>query len=214
VVEGHTTIGEGNRIFQFAAIGAVPQDLKYRGEESRLIVGNRNQIREFATLHPGTAGGGLITRMGDDNLLMNYAHVAHDCIIGNRNIIANGAQLGGHVIVEDFAVLGALVGVHQFCRIGESAILGAGTMASQDVPPFCNATGDRARLHGLNALGLKRRGFSEDVVTAIKRAYRLMFQMKLKTKDAIARIREEQAGIAEVERFVAFIEKSERGVCR
>lgn len=214
VIEGHTTIGEGNRIFQFAALGAAPQDLKYRGEDSRLIMGNRNQIREFVTVHPGTVGGGLITRIGDDNLLMNYAHVAHDCHVGNQNVVANGAQLGGHVTIEDCTVLGALVGIHQFSRIGESVILGAGSMVSQDVPPFCNATGDRARLHGLNTLGLKRRGFSEALIGAIKRAYRIMFQSQLRTHEAIARIRQELAGVAEVERFVAFIEKSERGVCR
>lgn len=214
VVEGNTEIGAENRIFQFAAIGAVPQDLKYRGEDSVLVIGSRNQIREFATLHPGTEGGGMVTRVGDDNLLMNYSHVAHDCILGHRNIVANGAQLGGHVVVEDFVVIGALVGVHQFARVGESAILGAGAMASQDVPPFCNATGDRACLHGLNHLGLKRRGFSEATITAIKRAYRILFQSGLTTGEASARARNELPNVPEVERLVAFVEKSQRGVCR
>lgn len=214
VLEGNTEIGAENRIFQFAAIGALPQDLKYRGEDSVLLIGSRNQIREFATLHPGTKGGGMVTRIGDDNLLMNYSHVAHDCILGSRNIVANGAQLGGHVVVEDFVVIGALVGIHQFVRVGESAILGAGAMASQDVPPFCNATGDRATLHGLNNLGLKRRGFSEGVIAALKRAYRILFHSGLTTGEAAARARQELPHVPEVERLVTFVEKSQRGVCR
>jgi UDP-N-acetylglucosamine acyltransferase len=214
LITGNTTIGEENEIFPFASIGTVPQDLKYRGEDSELIIGNRNRIREFVTLQPGTAGGGMVTRIGDDNLLMNYCHIAHDCILGSHNIVANGVQLGGHVVIDDYAVLGALTGVHQFVRIGESAILGAGSMVSQDVPPFCNATGDRARLHGLNTVGLKRRSFSDEVIAALKRAYRVMFQSAMRTRDAIARIRQEQPGVPEVERFLAFIEKSERGVCR
>lgn len=214
VIEGNTTIGEENRIYQFAAVGAEPQDLKYRGEDSALIIGARNRIREFATLHPGTAGGRMATRIGDGNLLMNYTHVAHDSILGNGNIMANGAQLAGHVLVEDFVVIGAMAGIHQFARVGESAIIGAGSMVSQDVPPFCNATGDRATLHGLNSIGLKRRGISEQAQSALKRAYRIMFQSGLKVAEAAARIRAEIPGVAEVERFVAFIEKSERGVCR
>jgi len=214
VIEGNTTIGINNRIFQLAAVGAAPQDLKFRGEDSVLVIGKDNTIREFVTLHPGTAAGGMVTRVGDGNLLMNYAHIAHDCQVGNSNIIANGVQLGGHVTVDDYCVVGALAGVHQFVKIGESAIVGAGSMVSQDVPPFCNATGDRARLHGLNSIGLNRRGFSPDLVTALKRAYRIMFRSGLRTSEAIARVRDEQSGIAEVERLVAFIEKSERGVCR
>ena len=214
VIDGRTTIGERNQIFQFAAIGAVPQDLKYRGEESELIIGHGNRIREFCTLHPGTTGGGLTTRIGDGNLLMNFSHIAHDCQLGDGNIVANGAQLGGHVCIEHNVVVGALVGIHQFVKIGESAIVGAGSMVSLDVPPFCNATGDRARLHGINTGGLKRRGFSPPVVAAIKRAYRTMFQLGLKAAEAIVRVREEQPDVAEAERFVAFIERSERGVCR
>ncbi len=214
VIEGYTTIGKENRIFQFAAVGAIPQDLKYKGEPSRLLIGDRNRIREFVTLHPGTKGGGMVTSIGHGNLLMNYVHIAHDCRLGDSNVVANGVQLGGHVTVESFAVLGALSAVHQFARIGESAIVGAGSMVSQDVPPFCNATGDRARLHGLNTVGLQRRGISSEIVAALKRAYRVMFQSSLKAREAIVRIRAEQPGIAEVERFVAFIESSARGVCR
>jgi UDP-N-acetylglucosamine acyltransferase len=213
VIEGRTVIGEGNRIFQFASVGAMPQDLKYAGEDSQLVIGDRNRIREFSTLHPGTTGGGMLTRIGNDNLLMNYAHVAHDCIVGNHNVLANGVQLGGHVQVQDFTVLGALSGIHQFVRIGESAIVGAGSMVSQDVPPFCNATGDRARLHGLNTVGLRRRGLAE-TASALKQAYRIVFQSGLKVGEAVARIRQDLPDVPEVERFVAFIEGSERGVCR
>jgi UDP-N-acetylglucosamine acyltransferase len=213
VVGGNTTIGTDNRIFHHASVGAEPQDLKYHGEDSELIIGNRNTIREFATLHTGTEGGGMITRIGDDNLLMNYSHVPHDCSIGSHVIVANAAQIGGHVIIEDYAIIGALVGIHQFSRIGESAILGAGSMVSQDVPPFCNATGDRAQLYGLNLLGLKRRGFGPDAVNALKRAYRIVFQSQLKLAEAVERARAELSG-AEVERFLAFITASERGVCR
>lgn len=214
VIEGRTTIGAGNRIFHHASVGAVPQDLKYRGEDAQLVIGDHNTVREFATLHIGTAGGGMITAVGSHNLLMNFTHVAHDCRLGDRNILANGAQLGGHVTIEDFVIVGALTGIHQFVHIGESAILGAGSMVSQDVPPFCSATGDRARLLGLNLLGLKRRGFDEAAVRELKRAYRLMFQSKLKVVDAVARIRAEVKPSREVDRFVAFVEGSERGVCR
>jgi UDP-N-acetylglucosamine acyltransferase len=214
VIEGRTTIGAHNQIFQFASIGAVPQDLKYHGEDSALSIGDDNRIREFCTLQPGTEGGGMVTRIGSGNLLMNYSHIAHDCILGDRIVVANGVQLGGHVTIEDGAVLGALAGIHQFVRIGESAIVGAGSMVSLDVPPFCNATGDRATLHGLNTLGLKRRGASDETIQALKRAYRIVFQSGLRIGQAIARVRAEVPGVPEVERLVAFIERSERGVCR
>jgi UDP-N-acetylglucosamine acyltransferase len=214
VIEGRTTLGARNQVFQFASIGAVPQDLKYRGEPSELRIGDDNRIREFCTLQPGTAGGGMVTRVGNGNLLMNYTHIAHDCVLGDRNIVANGTQLGGHVTVESGVVVGALAGIHQFVRLGESAIIGAGSMVSQDVPPFCNATGDRATLHGLNLLGLKRRGLDAAAIRALRRAYRLMFQSHLRVVEAAARIRAELPGVPEVERFVAFIEASTRGVCR
>jgi UDP-N-acetylglucosamine acyltransferase len=214
VLDGRTTIGCDNHIFHHVSIGAEPQDLKYRGEESELIIGDHNQIREFATLHTGTAGGGMATRVGDRNLLMNYSHIAHDCRLGNHNVVANGAQLAGHVVVDDHVIVGALVGVHQFVRVGESAILGAGAMVSQDVPPFCNATGDRARLHGLNLIGLKRRGISAEVVRNLKRAYRIVFKSGLKVADAVDRARREIPASREVDQFLSFIQSSERGVCR
>jgi UDP-N-acetylglucosamine acyltransferase len=214
VIEGHTTIGTENQIFQFAALGAMTPDLKYRGEDSQLIIGDRNSIREFATLHPGTAVGGMVTRVGDDNLCMPYTHVAHDCLLGSHIVMANGAQLGGHVTVQDYAVFGALVGVHQFSTVGESAMLGAGAMVPLDVAPFCSAAGDRAVLHGLNLVGLQRRGFEAETISTLKRAYRIMFRSGLKLVAAAARIRAELPASFEVERFVTFVERSERGVCR
>ncbi len=214
VIYGRTTIGTDNVIFHHASVGALPQDLKYHGEDSELIIGDRNTIREFTTLHLGTEGGGMVTRVGNDNLLMNYTHVAHDCVVGDHNIVANGTQLAGHVTLTDYCIIGALAGIHQFARIGESALIGAGSMVSQDVAPFCNATGDRAKLFGLNAIGLKRRGFTAEHLRQLKQAYKIMFESKLQVAEAAAQIRKELPGIPEVERFVAFIESSERGVCR
>jgi UDP-N-acetylglucosamine acyltransferase len=214
VIEGNTTIGEGNVIFQFATVGSVPQDLKYRGEESRLVIGDHNTIREFVSLNPGTTGGGMMTRVGSRNLLMMYCHIAHDCILGDRNIIANGATLGGHVTVEDFVIVGGLVGIHQFVKIGTSAILGAGSMVSKDVPPYCNATGDRARLKGLNLEGLRRRGFGKEQIGAIKKAYRIFFQSGLTTKAALKKVGKDLADSQEVKCMASFIENSRRGICR
>jgi UDP-N-acetylglucosamine acyltransferase len=165
-------------------------------------------------LNPGTTGGGMVTRVGDGNLLMMYCHIAHDCVLGSHNIIANGATLGGHVVIEDYVIVGGLVGIHQFTKIGRGAILGAGSMVSKDVPPYCNATGDRARLHGLNLEGLKRRGFGPAKIEALKKAYRIMFRSKLKTEAAIMKIRQELSGCAEVQQLVTFIENSQRGICR
>lgn len=214
VIEGNTSIGEGNLIFQFATVGSVPQDLKYRGEESRLVIGDHNTIREFVSLNPGTTGGGMTTRVGNHNLLMMYCHIAHDCLLGHHNIIANGATFGGHVVVEDYVIVGGLVGIHQFVKVGTSALLGAGSMVSKDVPPYCNATGDRARLKGLNLEGLKRRGFSREQIAAIKKAYRILFQSGMTAKAAVKRTRKEIPGSAEVERLATFVENSRRGICR
>lgn len=214
VVEGPTRIGEENRVYQFASLGAPAQDTKYAGEPTPLIVGNRNTIRESATLHRGTRDGGGETRIGDDNLLMAYSHVAHDCRLGDSIIMANGATLGGHVEIEDFAIIGGLAAVHQHCHVGESAMVGGGSMAVQDVPPFCIAVGDRARLAGLNVVGLKRRGFERERIAAIKSAYRLLFQSKLQRAEAIERIRAELPDAADVAKMLEFIENSNRGVCR
>jgi UDP-N-acetylglucosamine acyltransferase len=214
VISGRTTLGEGNVVFPFASIGAMPQDLKYKGEPSELLIGNHNTIREYVSLNPGTTGGGMVTRVGDQNLLMMQCHIAHDCLLGDRNVVANGATLGGHVVIEDFVIVGGLVGIHQFVRIGTGAILGAGSMVSKDVPPYCNATGDRAKLHGLNLEGLKRRGFDKTVIALLRKAYRIVFQSALRTEDALKKIREELPSSPEIEKFVSFIAQSQRGVCR
>lgn len=214
VISGRTTLGEANVVFPFASIGDTPQDLKYKGEPSELLIGNRNTIREYVSLNPGTTGGGMVTRVGDQNLLMMQCHIAHDCLLGDRNVVANGATLGGHVVIEDFVIVGGLVGIHQFVRIGTGAILGAGSMVSKDVPPYCNATGDRAKLHGLNLEGLKRRGFDKTVIALLRKAYRIVFQSALRTEDALKKIREELPAIPEIEKFVSFIAQSRRGVCR
>jgi UDP-N-acetylglucosamine acyltransferase len=214
VIEGRTTLGQGNTVFPFASVGTVPQDLKYKGEPSELLIGDRNTIREYVTLNPGTAGGGMVTRVGNQNLLMMYCHIAHDCILGNRNVIANGATLGGHVVIDDHVIVGGLVGVHQFVKIGSGAIVGAGSMVSKDVPPFCNATGDRARLRGLNLEGLRRRGFDKAKADALKRAYRTIFQSKLKIAEALAKVRAEVPPSEEIDLLISFVESSQRGVCR
>ncbi|MCC6848901.1 MAG: acyl-ACP--UDP-N-acetylglucosamine O-acyltransferase [Deltaproteobacteria bacterium] len=213
VLDGHTTIGVGNRIFQFASVGAEPQDLKYRGEPSRLVLGDRNIVREFATLNPGTTAGGMLTRLGDDNLVMNYAHVGHDSRIGSRCILANSSALAGHVTLEDFVFVGGLAAVHQFCRIGESALLGGGAMVTHDVPPFCNASGDRARLRGLNVVGLRRRGFDAARIRVIKQAYRVLFDADLPLAEARTRAARELGAYPDVARMLAFIAASRRGLC-
>jgi UDP-N-acetylglucosamine acyltransferase len=214
VVEGKTTIGAGNVIFQFASVGSQPQDLKYKGEPSELVIGDRNTIREYVSLNPGTSGGGMVTRVGNQNLLMMYCHIAHDCILGDRNIVANGATLGGHVMLEDFCIVGGLAGIHQFVRVGAGAILGAGSMVSKDVPPYCNATGDRATLHGLNAEGMRRRGFSKEQIDNVRKAYRIMFQSKLLTRAAVEKVRSDIPQTPEVVQFIDFITQSKRGICR
>lgn len=214
VIEGWTEIGSDNRIFQFASIGAAPQDLKYRGEKALLKIGDRNTVREFSTLHRGTADGGGETVVGNDNLFMAYSHVAHDCILGNQVILANGATLAGHVEVDDFAILGGLCAVHQFTRIGSHVMISGGSMVTQDVPPFSIAQGDRAKTVGINQIGLKRRGFSEEAIRGIKQAYKLVFRSGLRTEEALEQIAKEIKACPEVEEFSEFIRKSARGVAR
>ena len=214
VVTGRTTLGAGCRIFQFASVGAVPQDLKYRGEPSTLEMGAGNIVREFTSINPGTAAGGMATRIGNACLFMVSSHVAHDCQVGDQVILANGAALGGHVQAGDHAIVGGLAGVHQYVRIGESALCAAGAMVSMDVPPFCTVAGDRARLHGLNRVGLRRRGLDAQTIGALKRAYRLLFHGTSRRREAVARTRAALGHVPEVGRLLDFVVASRRGVCR
>jgi len=214
VVEGRTTIGSGNRIFQFASVGAIPQDLKYAGEDSELVIGNRNQIRECATIHRGTQGGGMVTCIGDDGLFMAYSHVAHDCRIGNRVILGNASTLAGHVTIDDGAILSGLTGVHQFCRLGQLSYIGAASVVVKDVPPFTTVQGDRAKLVGLNLEGLKRKGLTADQIANLKKVYRLLFRSGLVLEKAVDKVRTEISDDPNVEILIEFILKAERGVTR
>jgi UDP-N-acetylglucosamine acyltransferase len=214
VIEGDTTIGERNRIFQFASVGAVPQDLKYAGEDTRLEIGDENVIREFTTLHIGTAGGGGVTRIGSRNLFMAYSHVAHDCQVGSGCILANSANLAGHVEVGDHVIFGGLSAVHQFTRIGMHAFIAGGAMVAMDVPPYCTAQGDRAELAGLNTVGLTRHGFSEDQIRRVKDAYKILFRSKLGLNEALSKLRAEHGGHSEIDLLLEFVASSKRGITR
>lgn len=214
VIDGDTRIGERNRIFHFASVGAIPQDLKYAGEDTKLIIGDDNQIREFSTLHIGTAGGTGVTRIGNKNLFMAYSHVAHDCVIGNGCVLANSAALAGHVFVGDYVTFGGLSAVHQFTRIGKYAFIAGGAMVAMDVPPYCTAQGDRAELVGLNAVGLTRHGYSEDQINRIKDAYKILFRSKLGLNEAISKLQAEYVGHGEIEVLLEFVINSKRGLIR
>ena len=214
VVEGPCEIGRGTRLFPFAYVGQAPQDLKYAGERTRLVVGERNVIREYVTLHRGTAGGGGVTEIGDDNLFMAQAHVAHDCRIGSRNVFANCASLAGHVAVADHATRGAYVGVHQYCRVGAPAFVGGYSKIVKDALPYARTDGNHARCYGANALGLRRQGFATATIRHLQRAFHLLLAAKLNTTQALARIRAEVVGVPEVDHLAEFIEKSERGVTK
>ena len=211
VVDGWTEIGDGNQIFPFASVGLIPQDLKFKGEPTRLVIGNRNVIREFVTIHRGTAGGGGVTEVGDDNVFMAYAHVAHDCHVGNHTIFGNAATLGGHVTVEDYATISAFSGVHQFCRVGKYAFIGGFSVITKDALPFAKTVGNRARIYGLNTIGLVRRKFSPDSVAKLRRAYRYLLHSN--TSRALAQIeRDPTLTCEEVQYVVDFIRTSSRGV--
>ena len=214
VVEGRTVIGRDTRIFPFVSIGLAPQDLKYAEEPTRTEIGERNQIREFVTIHRGTAGGGGVTRIGDDNLLMAQAHVAHDCQLGSAIIMANAATLAGHVEIDDRASIGAYSGVHQFCRIGLEAFVGGYSVVVKDAMPYATIQGNHAKCYGLITLGMKRRGYSRDAIEKLGRAFHLLLAAKLNTTQAIERIRSEIVGSAEVEGLVEFILSSKRGVVK
>lgn len=211
---GRTNIRADCRIFPHACLGGEPQDRAFDGESTSLEIGERTQIREQVTIHVGTSLGGGCTRIGDDNYIMNGAHIGHDCQIGNNTIIASFCGLAGHAQVDDFAVLGAYAGLHQYARVGESVMAAGGSMLSLDAPPFAMVAGDRARLVGLNAVGLRRRGFPPATRRQIKHAFHLIFRSKLRLEEALARVDQEIGGVPEVERLVSFLRKTERGFCR
>jgi UDP-N-acetylglucosamine acyltransferase len=211
VVDGWTVIGDGNEIFPMASVGLIPQDLKFSGEPTRLVIGDRNVIREFVTIHRGTAGGGGLTSVGDRNLFMAYTHIAHDCRVGNDTIFANGATLAGHVLVEDYATVGAFSGVHQYCRVGRYAFIGGYSVVTKDALPFAKTVGNRARIYGLNTIGLVRRKFSQDSIAKLRRAYRHLLHSN--TSRALAQIeRDPTLRCDEVQYVVDFIRSSARGV--
>ena len=213
VVDGWTEIGDENEIFPFASIGLIPQDLKFQGEQTRLVIGRRNVFRESVTIHRGTRGGGGVTMIGDRNVFMAYSHVAHDCVIGNETIFGNGATLGGHVLVEDQATISAFSGVHQFCRVGRQAFVGGYSVVTKDALPYAKTVGNRARIYGLNTVGLIRRGFSAETIAKLKGAYRYLLQSKLNTTRALSRIdKDPTLRCPEVQYLLDFIRTSKRGV--
>lgn len=214
VVDGKTTIGDDTHVYPFASIGLAPQDLKYAGEPTATEIGKRNHVREFVTIHRGTAGGGGLTKIGDDNLFMAQAHVAHDCQIGNSVIMANAATLAGHVEIADRANVGAYSGVHQFCRVGLEAFVGGYSVVVKDAPPFAIIQGNHAKCFGLNRVGMKRRGYGRDTIEKLNHAYHLLLSSKLNTTQAVEKIREEIKDCKEVDLLVDFIETSKRGVVK
>ena len=214
VITGHTRIGENNQIFQFCSLGEVPQDKKYAGEPTRLEIGNNNVIRECCTFNIGTVQDVGVTRMGNDNWVMAYVHVAHDCQIGNNVIFANSTQLAGHVVIDDYAILGGFTGVHQFCQIGAHVMTAVGTVLLHDIPPYVKVSGSPAAPHGINSEGLKRRGFSSTSVMGIKRAYKTLYRSGLTLEEAKVSIGEQLAEHPELKILSDFLNRSQRGIVR
>jgi UDP-N-acetylglucosamine acyltransferase len=214
VIDDFTQIGENCHIFQFCSIGASPQDLKFGGEKTRVVIGNFNTIREFVTIHRATTADIGVTVIGDHNLLMAYVHVAHNCKLGDRIVMANVATLAGHVHVEDYAIIGGLTAIHQFTSIGAHCIIGGASAVVKDIPPYTMVSGNHAKLFGLNLVGLKRRDFPEKTIKALKDAYRIIFRSHLLLDAALKKAQEEVEGIPEVNHFIKFIKESTRGVCR
>jgi UDP-N-acetylglucosamine acyltransferase len=214
VINGPTRIGAGNRIFQFASIGEAPQDLKYAGEPTRLEIGDHNVIREYCTFSRGTVPGGGMTRVGSHNLFMASVHVAHDCEVGSHTVFANLATLAGHVSVGDYAILGGFTGVHQFCRVGAHVITGVATVTFKDIPPYLMVYGNTAKPYGLNLRGLKRRGFSDAGIAALKQVYKSVYRSGLRLQEALTEISGLRQQFPEVAHFAEFIERSERGIIR
>ena len=214
VIEPYVSIGPDCTIFQFAAIGAIPQSLKFKGGETVVKIGRGTVIREFVTIHRGTEFGGGITEVGEDCLLMNYTHIAHDCKVGKQVVFANNATLAGHISIGDYATVGGLTAIHQFVHVGDYAFISGKSAVVKDIPPFVLAAGDRAELHGLNQVGLKRHGFSPATVSQLKKAYRIIFRIGLTLNEAIERVSAEVEPIEEVKNLIAFIKSSERGITR
>jgi UDP-N-acetylglucosamine acyltransferase len=214
VINGPTTIGTGNRIFQFASIGDAPQDLKYKGEPTRLEIGDRNVFREFTTMNRGTVTGGGLTVIGSDNLFMAYTHVAHDCQVGSKCVMANYATLGGHVHLGDWVIMGGYSGIHQFTKVGPHAFLGNNAAVTRDVPPYVMAVGSPAVPHSINSEGLKRRGFSEAQIRNLRNAYRVLYRSDLKLADAVAELKSRVETQPELKIFVDFIGESTRSLVR
>ncbi len=214
VIRGRTRIGAGNRIFQFNSIGDAPQDKKYAGEPTELVIGEGNTIREFCTLNTGTVQDQGVTRIGDRNWIMAYVHVAHDCVIGDDTVLANGVTLAGHVRVGDFTILGGFTAVHQHCRIGAHCMLGGGSIVLQDVPPYVMANGNSASPHGVNSEGLKRRGFTAEAIAAIRRAYKTLYKSGLLLEEAKAQLAAEAAAQTELLPLVEFLAAPGRGIIR
>ncbi len=214
VIAGHTRIGTNNRIFHHVVLGEIPQDKKYADEPTTLEIGDGNTIREFCTLHIGTVQDAGVTRLGDDNWVMAYVHLAHDCMVGSHTILANCAQLGGHVHVGDYAIVGGMTGVHQFCRIGAHAITGAGSVVLADVPPYVTAMGNTAEPHGINSEGLRRRGFGAEAINNIRRAYKTLYKSGLPLEEAKQALREQAATCGELGILVDFLDASKRSIIR
>jgi UDP-N-acetylglucosamine acyltransferase len=214
VIEGPVKIGKNCRFFPFASIGQVPQDLKFHGERTELLIGDNNVFREFVTFHRGTTGGGGKTVVGNNNFFMAYTHVAHDCIIGNSVILANAATLAGHVTVEDFSHVGAFSGIHQFCRVGKHGFIGGYSVITKDVLPFSKTVGNRARCYGVNSLGLRRKGFDTARIGEIRHAFRLLLQSKLNTSQALEVIEKELPKTEDILMLVDFIHQSTRGIIK
>ncbi|RJQ50282.1 MAG: acyl-ACP--UDP-N-acetylglucosamine O-acyltransferase [Nitrospiraceae bacterium] len=209
-----TEIGQNCTVFPFTSLGLPPQDLKYKGEKTKVVIGDNNIIREYITIHRASVGGDGVTKIGSNNFFMGYVHIAHDCIIGNHVIMANATTLAGHVVVEDFVFIGGLVAVHQFARIGAHSMIGGFSAIPQDIPPYTTAAGERAKLYGLNTIGLKRRNFSDTTISDLKKAYKILFRSKLTLKEAVEKVNHDLGGSEEVRNLLEFIEKNKRGICR
>jgi len=214
IIDGNTTIGEKNRIYPFVSVGLPPQDIGYQGEDTRVIIGNENIIREFVTINRATTKQDRVTKIGNRNYLMAYAHIAHDCILGNSIIVSNAATLGGHIEIGDHAIIGGLVAIHQFVRIGAYAFIGGKSATVKDIPPFMIASGDRAKLFGLNHIGLKREGFSKEAINNLKKAYKIIWRDHHLLNEALEKVKKEIPPFKELQMLLDFLISSKRGIVR